>query len=318
MKCISAVIAAGLANIVTAAPLPVLDVPAALSNILANTHQSNLYTYPTDLTRGIVPKPIHSHNDYWRDVPFYSALSVGAVSVEGDVWLYNDTLYVGHERSALTEERTLQSLYIEPILDTLTRENPVSQFVISPTKNGVYDVAGDQTLFFWVDIKTNGPTTLPYVIQALEPLRAGGWLTSVNETGITWGPVTVIGTGNTPLSHVENVTSRDYFFDANLAKLDSDQSSVTHLISPIASTDFEASIGKVAGSSLNDTQLATLRQQISDAHSKGIAVRYWNTPAWPITTRNGIWKQLIEEGVDLLNADDLAAAAGFSTQSRYW
>lgn len=26
-----------------------------LQNILANTHKSNLYTYPTDLTRGIIP-----------------------------------------------------------------------------------------------------------------------------------------------------------------------------------------------------------------------------------------------------------------------
>jgi hypothetical protein len=26
-----------------------------LQNILANTHKSNLYTYPTDLTREIVP-----------------------------------------------------------------------------------------------------------------------------------------------------------------------------------------------------------------------------------------------------------------------
>jgi hypothetical protein len=43
----------------------------------------------------LLQKPIHSHNDYWRDVPFYSALSVGAFSVEADVWLLNDTLYVG-------------------------------------------------------------------------------------------------------------------------------------------------------------------------------------------------------------------------------
>lgn len=25
----------------------------------------------------------------WRDVPFYTALSLGVVSVEADVWLYN-------------------------------------------------------------------------------------------------------------------------------------------------------------------------------------------------------------------------------------
>lgn len=30
---------------------------------------------------------IHSHNDYWRDVPLFSALSHGVTSVEADVWL---------------------------------------------------------------------------------------------------------------------------------------------------------------------------------------------------------------------------------------
>lgn len=66
----------------------------ALQNILKNTDKSDKYHYPTDFTREIVPKPFHSHNDYWRDVPFYSGLSYGAISTEADVWLINGTLYV--------------------------------------------------------------------------------------------------------------------------------------------------------------------------------------------------------------------------------
>lgn len=34
---------------------PNLDISSSLQNILDNTHGSNLYTYPTDLTRGIIP-----------------------------------------------------------------------------------------------------------------------------------------------------------------------------------------------------------------------------------------------------------------------
>jgi hypothetical protein len=66
-----------------------------LQNILQNTDKSDKYHYPTDFTREIVPKPFHSHNDYWRDVPFYTGLSYGAISTEADVWLINGTLYVG-------------------------------------------------------------------------------------------------------------------------------------------------------------------------------------------------------------------------------
>ena len=43
-------------------------------------------------------KPFHSHNDYWRDVPFYSGLAAGAISTECDVWNIDGILYVGLKR----------------------------------------------------------------------------------------------------------------------------------------------------------------------------------------------------------------------------
>ena len=146
------------------------DVSTDLQNVLNQAHLGPLYTYPTSLTQGILPKNIHSHNDYWRDVPFYSAVSVGAVSVEADVWLYNGTLYVGHEPGALTTSRTFESLYINPILDTLQRQNPNSSFLTAPTHNGVFDTNGAQTLYLFVDVKTDGATTWPVVLRALQPL----------------------------------------------------------------------------------------------------------------------------------------------------
>lgn len=161
-----------IAALTLGAPISAItpDLSSGLQDILDQAHQAPLYTYPTSLTQGIIPKDIHSHNDYWRDVPFYSAISVGAVSVEADVWLYNGTLYVGHERGALTKERTFQSLYINPILNTLHRQNPNSSFLTAPTHNGVFDTAASQTLYLFVDVKTDGPTTWPYVVKALAPL----------------------------------------------------------------------------------------------------------------------------------------------------
>ncbi|KAL6251611.1 hypothetical protein RBB50_001821 [Rhinocladiella similis] len=308
----------------SAAPVPAtdsaegLDISTTLQNILSNTHNSDAYKYPTDLTRGIVPKPIHSHNDYWRDIPFYTALSVGCISTEADVWLYNDTLYVGHEQSALTTARTFDSLYVQPILDTLRRENPTTQFVSKPTKNGVFDTSSGQTLYLFVDLKTHGPSTWPVVVKQLQPLRDAGYLTTFNGTGITPGPVTVIGTGNTPLNLIQGVDHRDYFFDANLALLSTTQSNITREVSPIASTQFSKNFGTINGTSFNDTQLATLSKHIAMASEKGILARYWDTPAWPVKTRNTVWSTLIEAGVGLLNADDLAEAAGFGGVNGYW
>lgn len=41
---------------------------------------------------------------------------------------------VGHDESSLTYERTLENLYINPILDVLERQNPDSPFLTGPTK----------------------------------------------------------------------------------------------------------------------------------------------------------------------------------------
>lgn len=283
-----------------------------LQRILSKAHSGSLYTYPTDLTQGIIPKALHSHNDYWRPLPFYSALSVGAVSVEADVWLYGSTLHVGHEESALTASRTLDSLYIQPILSVLHAQNPNSSFLTEgPTHNGVFDTSSGQTLYLYIDIKTDGEKTFPYVVKALEPLRAGGWLTTYNGTAVTPGAVTVIGTGNTPLDQIQGVEQRDYFYDAPLPDLDTTFKNITSDVALTANVAFSEMFGEVRGREFNSTQQRILEEQITSAHDKGILVRYWDLPGWPVGTRNAVWRILWEAGVDLLNVDDLEGAADF-------
>jgi hypothetical protein len=125
-----------LTSIVGFAATPGVDV------VVQMLFNSSGTQYPTDFTRDIVPvgflinitndvrmqKGIHSHNDYWRDVPLYTALSYGVISVEADVWLINGTLYIGHEVQALTANRTFNGLYIDPLLQILTNSNPVTLF----------------------------------------------------------------------------------------------------------------------------------------------------------------------------------------------
>lgn len=198
---------------------------------------------------------------------------MGCVSIESDVWLYNGTLYVGHEPSSLSPARTFQSLYVEPILSVLNRENPVSPFVTSKSHNGVFDGYSSQTLYLFVDVKTPGETTWPYVVQGLQPLRDAGYLTSYNDAAVTPGAVTVIGTGNTPLDQIQNKEFRDYFYDAPIPLLETTFSNITSGVSPIASADFAAVFGTVDGTEFNSTQLATLRSQIATAKRKGMLTR---------------------------------------------
>lgn len=226
---------------------------------------------------------------------------------------------IGHEQQALTTARTFESLYINPILDVLHRQNPITPFSPTQTHNGVYDTSSGQTLYLFIDIKTDGVTAWPYVLNALQPLYKGGWLTTYNGTGLTAGAVTVIGTGNTPLSLVQkpaagpvnSTNPRFAFYDAPLPNLNGTFSNITRFDSPIASTAFSANFGTLQGQSMNATQLALLRSQLASAHAKGIAARYWDQPGYPVGTRNAVWRILIDEGADLLNVDDLEGAANY-------
>ena len=86
------------------------------------------------------------------------------------------------------------------------------------------------------------------------------------------------------------------------------------MISPIASGQFTAAIGSIASDAdpvLNDEQKSVLRAQIATAKERGIGARYWDTPYFPIRTRNLVWRTLLHEGVALLNADDLDSVVDY-------
>ncbi|EKG16451.1 hypothetical protein MPH_06227 [Macrophomina phaseolina MS6] len=189
-----------------------------------------LLNYPTDFTRDIKPLPCHSHNDYWRRIPLYEAISYGCVGVEADVWLFPDQseqpeLYVGHNTASLTPKRTFRSLYVDPIVEILDRTNSPATLLVSselaPERpNGVWDTAPAQTLVLLVDFKNDGHKLWPVVQAHLGSLRSRGYLSYWNGSDFVEGPVTVVATGNAPFDLLTaNTTYRDIFFDAPLAML---------------------------------------------------------------------------------------------------
>ncbi|KAI0169596.1 hypothetical protein GGR52DRAFT_573658 [Hypoxylon sp. FL1284] len=285
------------------------------------TATEGLARYPTDFLRDVVPIRCHSHNDYWRKVPLFSAIHAGCIGVEADVWLMDDDqeLYIGHDPAALTPERTFKSLYINPLVDLINQTNPQTRFY-SGTRRGVFDYDPEQTLILLVDVKTDGAETWPHLMSQLEPLRLRGYLTHVKDGVVHKRQVTVVGTGNTPFDLVvKNSTYRDAFFDAPIADLwedpDDPDSAPTEDAAKYDSTNSfyaSASLIEVVGvgfGGFGEDQLRNLRGQIKGAHKRGLQVRYWETPSWPIGLRNKIWHSLMEEGADILNVDDLRSAA---------
>lgn len=101
------------------------------STAIYNDKQASTITNrrPSQLLRGdnITPESIlkrgHSHNDYEQRQPLDSALHHGLSSVEVDVFPDSDKkkLLVGHTRFELNSDRTIDNMYIQPIVEMIRR-----------------------------------------------------------------------------------------------------------------------------------------------------------------------------------------------------
>ncbi|KAF7167882.1 hypothetical protein CNMCM5623_001029 [Aspergillus felis] len=275
------------------------------------------------VTHGITPVQCHSHNDYWRPVPLFSAIKAGCIGIEADVWLSGEDLLVGHNRFTLHHAATLRSLYLDPLLDLLEQHNTRSSR-LQPDRNedlaGVFAHDPSQTVVLLIDLKTDGNDTWPYLVEQLAPLREAGYLTHFDGVEMVQRPVTIVVSGDAPFHLITaNSTYRDIFFDAPLDKLDQNSSEsnaevtaaaaasdYNYTNSYYASVDFRKTIGSLSRNRFSQDQLVRVREQVAAAHDRGLKVRYWGTPTWPRGLRNHVWHVLVREGVDYINVDDLA------------
>jgi hypothetical protein len=120
------------------------------------------------------------------------------------------------------------------------------------------------------------------VLRALEPLRSKGYLTTYKNGVLRRSVITVIGTGAAPLEAIKALSPRDLFYDAPLHALaDSPAGNWSPELSPLASTDWEATVGWSGIGEINDDELSKLKKLVKAAHDGGIAARFWNVPNWP-------------------------------------
>ncbi|GAA5892300.1 phosphatidylinositol-specific phospholipase C/glycerophosphodiester phosphodiesterase family protein [Sporobolomyces salmoneus] len=287
----------------------------AISGLIVQSDATAL-TYPTSLTRDIVPKNIHSHNDYWRQVPLFDALSFGCKSFEADIHLVgsgnNTDLLVGHKSVSLSLARTLKSLYLDPLEEILDLQNPQNALAANEpneTVNGVYDYDPEQTVQFLLDYKTDGAELHDAVISYLSHFRSRDLLSYYDaETGqLTVRAITIVCTGNCPVELVKQQQPRFIFYDTPLADIESiDYGSE---VAPLSSTSLRKMFGTLGSFDLEGDRSNEIRRLVDIAHSKGIKTRFWETPGWPAFKRDSTWRTLLDNGVDWINADNLLAAS---------
>jgi hypothetical protein len=237
----------------------------------------------------VIPLPAaHAHNDYWHQRPLLDALSYGFCSVEADVFFVDGKLLVGHERSELRPERTLQALYLEPLKKRIEQNH-----------GKVYTPASDFTLL--IDIKSDGEATY----EALHTLltQYADILTSVTDAKPKRGPVTIVISGNRPTKLLAAQKTRYAGVDGRLSDLNS--AAPAHLL-PMLSDNWQSHFKWRGEGPFQKDEQQKLTQAVKAAHAAGRRIRFWGVPEEP-----HLWHVLRTAGVDLISTDDLAALQRF-------
>ena len=238
----------------------------------------------------------HAHNDYLHDPPLLKALEHGFTSVEADIFLVGDKLCVAHESKKVTPQRTLQSLYLEPLRQRV-KEN----------EGRVY--RGAPRFILMIDIKTAAEPTYRRLHEVLTGYQ--DVLTTFDAQGRKDKAVLVIVSGNRPLKLMQSQPVRYAGYDGRLADLDSDLSAD---VIPMISDQWVKPFTWKGEGPMPQEERQRLNHIVRKAHAKGRLVRFWLTPDDPSKEREAVWRELLAAEVDLINTDDLKGLQEFLLQ----
>ncbi|GAB2801113.1 hypothetical protein GCM10027275_53970 [Rhabdobacter roseus] len=224
----------------------------------------------------------HSHNDYEQARPFWAAYEQQFGSIEADVHLRNDTLFVAHDAKDMAPGRTLTSLYLQPM-----------QQQVRKNKGRIYP-GKKQSLLLLIDLKTAAEPTMAALVKTLEPYQA--WLAPK-------GTVKVVVSGNTPRPEDFDKYPAYLYFDGR-----PNQTYTPQQLERVGliSQSFLAYARPSQEGTFRPEEKEKLREVIAKIHAQNRQVRFWATPDTPAA-----WQALMELGVDYLNTDQIEALAGY-------
>lgn len=231
------------------------------------------------------PVYIHSHNDYWRPAPFWTAYSHKLYSYEADVYLVDGVICVAHDREDIKLENNLENLYIKPIV-SVYKENGGKPW--EDAKHGI------QLL---VDIKDETEPTMAALVEAF------GKYPEVFDRSVNPYGVQIAITGNFPKPEDFDKYPKFMGIDGRLdINYTPEQLERVVLISE-SLNDFVKWNGK---GTLFPEEEERLLAVIDKVHKMGKPIRFWSTPECEST-----YYTFLNYGIDFVNTDDPAAASAF-------
>ncbi len=220
---------------------------------------------------------IHSHNDYQQEFPFWSAFSNGLSSIEVDVFLKNDTLYATHGEYEIIKNRTIESLYLQPIQKVLS-----------------IALGSQPKLQLLIDIKSEAHSSLKKLVSVLER-----YPDIINNEDIY-----IVISGNRP-HHSEYGNYPDYILFDYQSLENIEDTKVWDKIALISLNFKKTSVWNGKGR-LTAKDYEKVNSVIQKAHGYGKPFRFWGAP-----DSKTAWKAFRDLGVDFINTDMPSRAATY-------
>ncbi len=221
----------------------------------------------------------HSHNDYEQNQPFYAAYNLGFDSIEADLFLKNNELFVAHDWHKISVERTFKSLYLLPLLAKIK-------------ENHGYPYPEKKPMILLLDLKKNGRELMKPLFEQLKPYKR------------ELRNVKIIISGDMPAPDEFQDYDKMFYFDGR-DNLTYSKKAFKRVL--LVSKGF-ADYGKYwnGETPLSEEIFQKIKFFVDDCHAKGKQVRLWGTPNKLLA-----FETLQKLKVDFIGTDNLDLLAKF-------
>lgn len=224
----------------------------------------------------------HSHNDYMNANPFWAAYNAGFGSIEADIFLRNNQLIVAHDEEGVKLNRTLEDLYLKPLLSCL-RKNDQHVYANRSKK-----------LQMLIDIKTDAVPTLAKLVSVLKQYPE-----LTNNKDLKW-----VISGSRPDQSTFNTYPDFILFDGELNMKYSE--AALKKVALFSDDLHNYTMWKGSKSSIPDNEAKKLKAVIKYAHDLQKPIRFWDAP-----DSLNAWYQFMDLQVDYINTDRINDLASF-------
>jgi len=226
----------------------------------------------------------HAHNDYEQKHPLLDALRNGFISVEVDVHLIDDNLYVSHDLpQELNPELTLENLYLNPLEEHILKNNGS----VYPNYAGFF--------YLMIDFKSSPKPSYKKLKTILSNYLT---IISLVQNGVEQNkPVKIFISGNRPFDEVLNDEPKLAGLDGRPDDLNKQ---IPTSIMPVISDNYSKHLSWNGHGAINEGDKKKLKMLVQSTKAQNKRLRLWAAPDNEI-----VWKFLLDTGVDLINTDHL-------------